>query len=79
MSTTFDRNKWARTGPYRTADGRRAHLAMDDTTGATVLVVERFREVLDDVELDARFPRCATCGKRIYSQTDALHATCATR
>ena len=36
----FDPIKWAKTGRYRTAEGKRAHSAMDPETGATILVVE---------------------------------------
>jgi 4'-phosphopantetheinyl transferase EntD len=36
----FDPIKWAKTGRYRTMEGKRAHTAMDPETGATILVVE---------------------------------------
>ena len=36
----FDSTRWELQGKYRTAGGLRAHTAMDETTGATVLIVE---------------------------------------
>lgn len=80
----FNVDAWRMQGRYRTAEGRRAHTAMDPETGATVLIVEapetcqgcNQNRAIGFGPSHSGSPLCR-CGS-IASGGDVAHCTCST-